>query len=240
MKIIFFLLIFLYADIFSQETDIFERWDRTDKLIWDKKIMKVNAVDSIKLYVEEAKKILRDKGLTYTDTDEWVFPMRGYTEIRYREGGKDYRAKFFDYFQGGDSKGHPAHDIFILDKDSNKLEDNTGKMIEALSPVNGVVFTTHTGWKVGDQLRSGNYIKIFDPETEAMFYYSHLDTVFLKAGDIVKAGDPVGYIGRTGRKAIHGKTHLHIAYYKIRNGYPKPVDIIDEIYEMEKRITGKK
>jgi murein DD-endopeptidase MepM/ murein hydrolase activator NlpD len=78
-------------------------------------------------------------------------------------------------------------------------------------------------------------VKLFDPESESIFYYSHLDSVFVHAGQIVNAGEKLAYVGRTGRKAFRGKTHLHIAYYKIEDGYPKPVDIIEDLYSAERR-----
>jgi len=154
--------------------------------------------------------------------------------VVYRSDGLDYKDELFDYFQGGEYHGHPAHDLFILDNDSNGVEDSTGRKIEAVSMVNGFIISVFKDWKPGDYLRSGNYVKIFDPKSQAIFYYSHLDSVFVKPGDVVKAGDPVAYIGRTGRKAFHGKTHLHIAYYKIDDGYPEPKDILTELLLAEK------
>ena len=101
--------------------------------------------------------------------------------------------------------------------------------------VSGVVFNIISDWKPGDFGRGGNSVKIFDPESEAMFYYSHLDTVTVKVGQIVKAGEKIGTVGRTGRNAIHGKTHLHIAYYPIDDGEPEPEDFIEDLYKAEKR-----
>lgn len=222
----------------AQDKNIFERWDKTDKLIMDAKIAKDAAIDSTAKYAKLANAYCEKIKLKPTERDRWIFPMKGWTIVTYRSEGKDYGDIYFDYFQGGESHNHPAHDIFILDKDSNGIEDMTGKKVEALSMVNGVVFTVLSDWKNGDFGRGGNYIKIYDPETEAMFYYSHLDSVFVKPGDVVKAGDAIGYVGRTGRKAIKGKTHLHIAFYPIYNGYPEPEDIIDDLYSAQKRFKN--
>lgn len=228
--IIFFTIQFC---LFSQS--IFQRWHQTDILIRDRKIEKDAAIDSIKYFVTQAVNEYKAINSLNTLKDDWVFPLIDWTQVSYRTGGQDYKDKRFDYFQGGEYKDHPAHDIFILDKDSNGVEDSLGKKVTAVSMVNGVVISLLKGWKAGDFLRSGNYVKIFDPESQAIFYYSHLDSVFVNVGDFVKAGGPVAYIGRTGRKAFRGKTHLHIAYYKIVAGYPKPVDIIEELYETEKK-----
>lgn len=228
------LLFIQCGNLFSQTT-IFQRWHKTDLLIRDRKIDKDDAIDSIGYFVTQAVKEFKSSGLEPTKKDSWVYPLTGWTKVSYRTGGLDYKDERFDYFQGGEYKGHPAHDIFIPDKDSNGIEDSTGEKVTAVSMVNGVVISLYDDWQAGDFLRSGNYIKIFDPQTEAIFYYSHLDTVLVNVGDYVRAGGPVAIVGRTGRKAIHGKTHLHIAYYKIVEGYPRPVDIIKELYALQKK-----
>ncbi len=231
--------VFLFASSVSilsqQRSDIILRWSKTDSLIWERKIDRDAAVDSIEMYVPLAVKYCRENGVKFTKQNRWAFPMKGYTKIIYRTGGKDYRDDRFDYFQGGESKGHPAHDVFILDSDSNTVEDSTGKKVEASAMVSGVIIAVKHDWKPGDFGRGGNYVKLFDPESEAIFYYSHLDTVTLRAGDVVNAGDMIGYVGRTGRKAVHGKTHVHVAYYVIDDGEPEPVDFIEDLYKAERR-----
>ncbi len=229
------LIIFFESAVSSQGTSVFQRWHKTDELIRDRKIDEDFAIDSIKIYVKLAVKEFKTTGTLTTKRSGWLFPMSGWTSVTYRAGGKDYRDDGFDYFQGGEFKGHPAHDIFILDKDSNGVEDSTGKKVYAVSMVNGIVISKYSKWFKGDYLRSGNYVKLFDPETEAIFYYSHLDSVFVEVGQIVVSGEPIGYVGRTGRKAIRGRTHVHIAYYKIEDGEPIPEDIINDLYRAEKR-----
>jgi hypothetical protein len=221
--------------IFSQEKSIFLRWHKTDQLIRDRKIDKEDAIDSIAIYIPIAVTEFKSTGIPGTKRQDWVFPMRGWTTVAYRSGGKDYKDETFDYFQGGEFKGHPAHDIFILDKDSNGVEDSTGQKVFASAMVSGIVLSKYSGWFKGDYFRSGNYVKLFDPESQGIFYYSHLDSVFVEVGQVVKAGEPIGYVGRTGRKAINGKTHVHIAYYKIDEGYPLPENIINELYTSEKK-----
>jgi murein DD-endopeptidase MepM/ murein hydrolase activator NlpD len=62
----------------------------------------------------------------------------------------------------------------------------------------------------------------------------------VKPGDIVNAGDKIGEVGRTGRKAIlpGGKTHIHVAFLKSADGYPIPEDIIKELRSAEKRFLS--
>lgn len=235
MKTITIISIFILQFTSFSQDDIMIRWHKTDLLIRDNKIDKDDAIDSISYYVETKVKQLKSSGFVVTKKTDWLYPIINRTSVVYRANGMDYKDELFDYFQGGEYHGHPAHDIFILDNDSNGVEDSTGKKVEAVSMVNGIIISVHKEWKPGDFLRSGNYVKIFDPKSQAIFYYSHLDSVFVNPGDVVKAGDPVAYVGRTGRKAFRGKTHLHIAYYKIEDGYPIPKDILIELLLAEKR-----
>jgi hypothetical protein len=237
IKILIYLSLILSSfgsNLTSQDNSVFTRWHKTDELIRDRKIDKDNAIDSIRLYVRLALEEFKAKKIPSTNRKEWAFPMSGWTSVTYRSNGKDYKDEKFDYFQGGEFKGHPAHDIFIIDKDSNGVEDSTGKKVFASSMVNGIVISKYSKWFKGDYLRSGNYVKLFDPGTEAIFYYSHLDSVFVEVGQLVSSGEPVGYVGRTGRKAVRGRTHVHIAYYKIEDGEPIPEDIINDLYRAEK------
>ncbi len=233
----FFLFIIFTISLSINSQSIFERWHKTDQLIRDRKIDEDAAMDSIKMYVKLGKAEYKSYGIAGTKRSDWVFPMSDFTWYSYRSDGKDYKDEFFSYFQGGEFKGHPAHDIFIIDKDTNSFEDSTGRQVPAISMVNGIVISTYSTWFRADYLRSGNYIKLFDPESEAIFYYSHLDSVFVKPGQFIKAGDKIGYIGRTGRKAIKGKTHIHIAYYKIdEDGDPVPEDILNDLYRAQSKM----
>ncbi|MBZ0203663.1 MAG: M23 family metallopeptidase [Ignavibacteria bacterium] len=227
----------IQAPTLTQELTVFERWHKTDQLIRDRKIDEDDAKDSIAIYVKLGKKEFKNLGISGTKREDWVFPMDGWTSCTYRSNGNDYKDERFDYFQGGEFKGHPAHDIFFPDCNNDAIEDSTGKKVYATAMVTGIVISTYNKWWKGDYFRSGNYVKMFDPVSEAMFYYSHLDTVFVQPGELVKAGDPIGYVGRTGRKAINGRTHVHIAYYKIDEGHPIPEDIIFDLYLAQKK-TG--
>jgi hypothetical protein len=236
MKFLYLLLLINITSLLSQtDNNPISRWDRTDKLIWDNKIDTDAAVDSIAIFVPLAVQYCKTVDMPFTERKDWVFPMSGYTSTSYRSDGKDYKDEKFDYFQGGNSHGHPAHDIFILDSDSNIVEDATGKKVDATAMVSGVIINIKNDWVPPDMGRGGNFVKLFDPVSKAIFYYSHLDSVAVTPGQIVRAGEKIGVVGRTGRKAFRGKTHLHIAYYKIVNGHPRPVDILQDLYDSEKR-----
>lgn len=200
-----------------------------------------NASELMKEYEPEVKKYFRQmKGVSISRSD-WVFPLKNYTSFYYRENGNDYRVSGYDYFQGSNSKGHPAHDLMIFDMNRDLLDDSTLKPVDVVSMSGGVVVATDTTWKPGSLLRGGKYVKIFDVTNSGIFYYSHLSEVNVKPGDIVLNGDKIGEVGRTGRKAIlkEGKTHLHIAFLKSEIGYPVPEDIIIDLRKSEKNNFDK-
>jgi hypothetical protein len=242
MKIQYLVIITLITSIHyikSQvSTNPIDRWHKVDQMIWTHTIDRDDAIDSIAKFVPLAVQYCKVLDMTYTERKDWVFPMTRCTKISYRNNGNDYKDEKFDYFQGGDSKGHPAHDIFILDADSNTLEDSTGQKVNASAMVSGVIITIKNTWHLGDLGRGGNFVKLFDPVSEAIFYYSHLDSVAVEVGQIVRAGETIGLVGRTGRKAIHGRTHIHIAYYKIEDGEPIAESIIKDLYKAEKRTAN--
>lgn len=229
-KLIFIFIFFSFAAELSAQR-LFDKWSALDSLIWNRKIDKQSAIEQIKIYTDSAiryaNKMKMQKGIDH-------FPVAGYSKIVFRDDGDDYRDENYDYFDGQEPNGHPAHDIFILDKDSDGVDDILHTKPFAVSAVNGIILSVYNHWKENDRMLSGNYINLFDPFDTAIYFYCHLDSVFVKPGDIVNAGDKLGYIGRTGRRAFKGKTHLHIAYFKIRNGYPVPVDIIECLYKSKK------
>lgn len=77
-----------------------------------------------------------------------------------------------------------------------------------LSAKGGIV--RHAGHKKGN----GNYVVVshlFGYRT----YYCHLSEIAIKEGYFVKAGDVIGYVGKTGNanyRAMH--SHLHFEIYK--------------------------
>lgn len=202
-----------------------KQWDILDKQIVNVLISK----DSALLSLQKLEPLIIDyfyknggKDLSRTS---WVFPMANYTEVIHREN--DYRLDGYDYFQGTNTKGHAAHDIFILDEDKDVIDDETGKPVDVVSMSSGVVVAVDTTWRIGSALRGGKYVKVYDVTNKGIFYYSHLSKVTVLPGTIVSAGDKVGEVGRTGRFAVRfrGMTHLHVGFLNSVNGYPTPENI---------------
>lgn len=190
---------------------------------------------------EEAQAKIRDlipaireyfyaNGGTDSHYEDWVFPLQGYDASAIGGvNGSGYKPKGYDYFDGNRHGGHPAHDIFIHDRNQDDVDDYTNNPVSVLSMTNGVVVATEPDWEPGSNLRGGKYIYIYDPATDGLFYYAHNYQIFVKPGDIVKAGDVIAECGRTGLNAYKKRspTHLHIMYLRIEDGYPKPEDIYE-------------
>jgi len=72
---------------------------------------------------------------------------------------------------------------------------------------------------------------IFDPASNALIYYAHNSKVLVEAGDIVKPGDVIAEVGRTGLNAYRKRspTHLHITYLQFVNNLPVPKNIYSEL-----------
>ncbi|HMQ68415.1 MAG TPA: M23 family metallopeptidase [Ignavibacteria bacterium] len=225
----------VYSQTLSPST-VSRLWDKLDKEIINGTIDDSDAEDLMEEYEPYIIRYFKEQNGKKVLKSEWVFPLNNYTSIYYRENGNDYRDENYDYFQGSDTRGHPAHDIMILDENKDLLDDSTLKPVDIVSMSSGVVVATDTTWAPGSLLRGGKYVKIFDVTNMGLFYYSHLSEVSVKPGDVLNAGDKIGEVGRTGRKAIlkPGKTHVHVSFLISEDGYPVPQEFINELRNAEK------
>ncbi len=158
--------------------------------------------------------------------------MQGYTSASIGGvNGSGYQPNGYDYFDGNKHGGHPAQDIFIVDKNQDNLDDYTKEPVNILSVSNGVVIACESEWEITSDLRGGKYIYIYDPAYEGIFYYAHNSEIFVKPGDVVKAGDMIAHCGRTGLNAYKKRspTHLHLMFLQVEDGYPKPKNIYNEL-----------
>lgn len=203
-----------------------EDWDCVEKKIREEAISKKEALTIFRRLKPELKKYFFEKDGEKLPSGTY-FPVMGYD---YRATSKyDYIPNDkFDFFDKNSHSGHPAYDIFIQDENFDEKDDNTGNWVEILSVTRGLVVSTYTGWQPDSEFRGGNCIWIYDPDREGLFYYAHLRDVRVNVGDIVSAGQPIGFLGRSGKNAyvLNSHTHLHLMYVYYSdtgNIIPKPI-----------------
>ncbi len=183
-------------------------WNILDKEIRDGSIDRASAVNRIAMV---HRLILDTYGTTAANTAK-VFPVTGYDHraIGGRHGN-DYRPAGYSFYQGNRHGGHPAHDIFVRDRNQDSLDDATGRPVTIVAFTDGVVIATNPAWDYPSPIRGGKYIWIFNPAEERYYYYAHLATIAVAPGQTVTAGEPIGTLGRTGKNAHprRSPTHLH-------------------------------
>lgn len=155
--------------------------------------------------------------------ETWIFPLQGYTP-KYIGGknGEGYVAQGYDFFTGNNHKAHPAHDIFIYDFNQDCIDDATKKQVNILSVTEGVVVACTKNWDTTSVLRGGIYVWVYSPSEECLFYYAHLNSIFVDIGDVVRAGQKLGTAGRTGLNAYKKRspTHLHFSMISVKTNMP--------------------
>jgi murein DD-endopeptidase MepM/ murein hydrolase activator NlpD len=208
-----------------------------DKNISIDNIDKEYAIHLLEKYENEVINYYYSNKGKSVNRNDWVFPLSNYSKITLRDNGKDYKDKHYDYFDGNKSWNHPANDIVIADSNKDFFDDSTGKPVDVVSMSSGVVIATDTTWEPGSILRAGKFIRIYDVTNKKILYYSHLNKVCKKPGDIINAGNKIGEVGRTGRSAIlpGNYTHLHIAMLYIKDGYPLPEPLTEDLKRTKKK-----
>ena len=164
--------------------------------------------------------------------DRLVFPLKGYGPSAIGgKNGSGYQSQGYDFFDGNHHKGHPGHDIFILDRDQESLDDVIRKPVEVVSVSSGIVVSANLGWKPSSPIRGGNYVWVYDPVKCRYYYYAHLNEIFIKVSQLISKGDRLGTVGRTGVKAYpkRSPTHLHFVVHQSIDGYPKPINLYREL-----------
>jgi len=172
-------------------------------------------------------------GRDYPST-EWFFPVAGY-DAAVIDKGKEHGfiPKGYDFFSGNRHGGHPAYDIFIRDRNQDSRDDRSGKAVEVLSMTGGIVVALENGWRAGSGLRGGNYIWVYDPANNLLIYYAHNEELFVGLGTIVRPGDLMATIGRSGLNAAKQRspTHLHFSVLRLENGHPVPLRVYRELQQ---------
>ena len=213
----------------SSIINLTNEFDSINKLIRDNKIDRDAALLKIQQLLPEIKATYFKPGDKNEARESRVFPLRGYSfKAIGGKNGSGYIPQGYDYFDGDRHKGHPAHDIFIHDKNQDCMDDRTGKYVEVLSLSGGIVVATERNWDFGSTLRGGKCIWIYDPASNSLFYYAHNSQILANTGQILEPGDIIARVGRTGLNAYKKRspTHLHIMQLQFdRRHYPLPIDL---------------
>lgn len=166
-----------------------------------------------------------------TDSLLAVYPLKGYKPTESIGGrGRGYRPDGFDLFDMAVKGSHPAHDLFIRDKNRDLLDDRTRDSVAILAFSSGIVVDIQNEWVLESGRRGGNYVWIYDPCRNGLFYYAHLSNVSVSPGNWITRGDKLGVAGRTGLNALRKRsdTHLHLMFLRLDDqGNPMPEDTYD-------------
>ncbi|WPU93445.1 M23 family metallopeptidase [Mucilaginibacter sabulilitoris] len=162
--------------------------------------------------------------------DGWVFPLRKYNYHAIGGNGSGYSDKGYHYLDGNKHSAHPAHDIFINDKNQDCLDDKSSKPVDVLAVDYGIVIACSNEWEPTSGLRGGKYIWINDNYGQ-LIYYAHNQAIFVKPGDEVKAGQTIARVGRTGYNAYKKRspTHLHFSAFKLVDDLPVPYNPYEQL-----------
>jgi murein DD-endopeptidase MepM/ murein hydrolase activator NlpD len=207
-------------------------WYAIMRQVRDKKLSRKHAVDSMRNFIEDLNLyLIKNNPKVYKD-NEWVFPVKGYTSSAIGgSNGSGFVVSDFDFYDGS-TGGHPAHDIFIADRNQDCIDDNTNKPVKILSMSGGIVVETRKNW-TSDMMdiKGGNIVYVYDNYTDGLFYYAHLKDVDVNVGDFVYPGMVLGTMGRTGKNAFPSRspTHLHLMYVKNLDGDILPSNIYNDL-----------
>lgn len=225
----------LSSSVISTDTCI--DFNSLNNKIRDRTILKEEAIRQIQLLLPELKLYFYKNGGKNILRESFVFPVQGYNSKAIGgKNGSGYIASGFNYFDGNNHAGHPAHDIFIADKNQDCIDDKTKQPVNILSMSAGIVIATEPNWDTTSNLRGGKYIWIYDPSSNSLFYYAHSSNIFVKPCDIVKPGDIIATVGRTGLNAFRKKspTHLHVMQLKLdSNNFPQPYNCYKELINLK-------
>jgi len=204
-----------------------KKFDDLNTAIRDGRIDKTEAMARLKVILAELAEFAGESGLPAKSFSRCVFPLAGYDASAIGgDKGSGYVEGGYDYFDGNAHTGHPAHDLFIRDRNRDNLDDVTGKAVPVLAMDGGIVVAVETKWKKGSPLRGGRYIWIYNPAAVSLTYYAHNEAIFVGLGDVVNPGDKIATAGRTGLNADRKRsaTHLHLMHLKIMEGLPHTQD----------------
>jgi murein DD-endopeptidase MepM/ murein hydrolase activator NlpD len=214
-------------------------FDSINTLVRDNKIEKAQALKELQRIIPALRSAYKHLKSDTTKQENWIFPVEGYSPKAIGgTRGEGYVLNGYNYFLGNKHGGHPAHDIFIYDKNQDSKDDRTGKYVNVLSVCSGIVVALENVWDSTSVLRGGKYIWIYAPAENALYYYAHNNEVLVNVGQMVNAGDTIAIVGRTGLNAFKKRSPTHLHFMKLaldKEFYPKPVDTYKNLMLIKKQ-----
>jgi len=231
-------LAFAVAMTFAQQIETLAvQFDSVNTSVRDNKIDKAQALKKLQSILPELQAAYNNLKPNETKKEKWIFPVEGYTPKSIGgTHGEGYVPKGYDYFDGNKHLGHPAHDIFINDKNQDCKDDKTWQFVNVRSVSNGVVVALEKNWDSASSLRGGKYIYIYSPNDNALFYYAHNNEVLVNVGQIINRGDTIATVGRTGLNAFKKRSPTHLHFMKLeldKEFYPRSVDTYRDLLKGE-------
>lgn len=185
------------------------------------------AQDSTRKLLADIKAYYIENGGKPCPDSFWYFPVQGYgMNMIGGKNGSDYIPGKYNFYNTYGNSSHPAHDIFINDKDQNSIDDNSNQPVQILAMTGGIVVSTEHFWDTTMTAKGGNYIYIYEPFSKMLYYYAHNDILWVALGDIVTPGQHIANMGRTGLNAYKKRspTHLHFSMLQFYDdGRAEPV-----------------
>jgi len=213
------------------------QFDSINTLVRDNKIDKVQALEQLQSILPKLQTVYNRLNSDEIKKEKWIFPVEAYTAKAIGgTHGEGYIPDGYDYFDGNKHGGHPAHDIFIQDKNQDCKDDRTGKFVNVCAVSDGIVVAVEKKWDNTSPLRGGKYIYIYASGDNTLFYYAHNNEVFVNVGQVVSAGDIIATVGRTGLNAFKQRSPSHLHFMALvldNNFYPKPVNTYQALWRAE-------
>lgn len=199
-----------------------------------------SARSELQRLLTEVREGCRRAGGAAYPVSSWRFPLTGYDARAIGPGRRHgYSARGYDFFSGNRHGGHPSFDIFIHDRNQDGLDDRNGQAVNVVSLTGGIVVAQEREWTPGSRLRGGRYLWVYDPTNDLLVYYAHNAELVVGLGDIVKPGELLATVGRSGYNAAKRRspTHLHLTVVRFQGGRVLPVDVYQDLRRAV-RVTG--
>lgn len=209
-----------------------QRFNALNTRIRDNRIGRGPARVELQSLLAELREGYRLSGAVDYPVSSWIFPLAGY-DVRAIGPGRrhGYSARGYDFFSGNRHGGHPSFDIFIRDRNQDGRDDRSGQPVSVLSLTGGIVVALEPEWLPDSRLRGGKYLWIYDPANDLLVYYAHNGGLSVGLGDVVKPGDKLATVGRSGYNAAKRRspTHLHLTVIHIQGDRVLPLDVYQEL-----------